>query len=174
MADSMHLAATLADRFAIDEVLVRYCRGVNRCDADELRRGFASDATIDFGTGPHPVDGAIDRILANLRPMRMTQHSISNVLIRIDGDQARAETYTTSLHIVGLPGQWAEMVIGGRYLDRLARIDGEWRIAERVYVMDWNRQGPSTFQDSGGLYESLKRQGGRWPDDPSYDWWAGD
>jgi hypothetical protein len=32
--------------------------------------------------------------------------------------------------------------IGGRYLDRFERRDGEWRIAERVMLYDW-------FQDWG-------------------------
>lgn len=64
------------------------------------------------------------------------------------------------------------MVVGGRYLDRLVRRDGGWLIAERLYVMDWNRQGPSTMQDSGGMYDMLARRGRRWPDDPSYAWQA--
>ena len=104
--------------------------------------------------------------------MRLTQHSIANALVEIDGDAARAETCCTALHIVGMPGQWFEMVVGGRYLDTLARGAEGWRITERLYVMDWNRQGPATMQDSGGLYDTLRRRGARKPDDPSYAWRA--
>lgn len=162
--------ALLADRLAIDEVLVRYCRGIDRCDADELRRVFSADARLDYGSGPQARDGMIDQLLAGLRAMRLTQHSISNSLVEIDGDTARAETYCTALHIVGMPGQWIEMVVGGRYLDTLARGASGWQITERLYVMDWNRQGPSSMQDGGGLYDSLRRRGARKPDDPSYAW----
>lgn len=172
MADPDRQLQLLADRLAIDEVLVRYCRGIDRCDGDELRRVFAPDAVLDYGVGPQARDGTIDQLLAGLRAMRLTQHSISNALVEIDGDRARAETYCTALHILGLPGQEIEMVVGGRYLDRLERRDGAWQIAERLYVMDWNRQGPATMQDSGGLYDTLRRRGARSPDDPSYAWRA--
>ncbi len=39
-----------------------------------------------------------------------------------------------------------EMVVAGRYLNRLEHRDSEWRIAERLYVMDWNRNIASTRQ----------------------------
>lgn len=174
MADTAAVLAQITDRLAIGEVLARYCRGIDRCDSGELRRVFAPDARIDYGAGPQLRDGAIDQLLAALRAMRMTQHSIANALIEIDGDVAKAETYVTAVHIVGMPGQWIEMVVGGRYLDRLSRTPGSWQIVERLYVMDWNRQGPSSIQDSGGLYDTLQRRGGRWPDDPSYGWRRGE
>ena len=173
MADPDHQLQLLADRFAIDEVLVRYCRGIDRCDASELRRVFAPDAALEYGAGPQPRDGMVDQLIAGLHAMRLTQHSISNALIEIDGDRARAETYCTALHILGLPGQEIEMVVGGRYLDQLERREDGWQIVERLYVMDWNRQGPATMLDSGGLYDTLRRRGARWPDDPSYPWRAG-
>ena len=173
MPDSDRHLALLADRLAIDEVLVRYCRGIDRCDADELRSVFTPDAVLDYGSGPQARDGMVDQLIAGLRAMRLTQHSISNALVEIDGDRARAETYCTALHILGLPGQEIEMVVGGRYLDRLERREDGWQIAERLYVMDWNRQGPATMLDSGGLYDTLRRRGARWPDDPSYAWRAG-
>ena len=49
-----------------------------------------------------------------------------------------------------------------------------WKIAERLYIMDWNRQGPATMQESGGLYDTLARRGARAPNDLSYGWWAKD
>ena len=174
MADSIALTALIADRLAIGDVLARYCRGIDRCDADELRRVVSADARIDYGAGAQPRDGAIDQLLAALRAMRMTHHSIANTIIEIEGDVARSETYVAAVHILGLPGQWIEMVVGGRYLDRFARAPDGWRIAERLYVMDWNRQGPSSMQDSGALYDTLQRRGAHWPDDPSYGWRRGE
>lgn len=173
MAEPDRQLQMLGDRLAVDEVLVRYCRGIDRCDAAELRRVFAPDAMLDYGAGPQARDAMIDQLMAGLRAMRLTQHSISNVLVEIEGDRARAETYCTALHIFGLPGQAIEMVVGGRYLDRLERREAGWQIIERLYVMDWNRQGPATMQDSGGLYDMLRRRGARAPDDPSYTWRTG-
>ncbi len=166
-ADLQHLL----DRIAIDEVLARYCRGIDRCDAEELAAVFTPDAAIDYGDGPKPPDVTIAGLMAGLGAMTLTHHNIGNVICEITGDRARCETYCVALHI--LPGG-TEMVVGGRYLDRLVKQDGEWRIAQRLYIMDWNRQGPSTMQESGGLYDTLARRCARRPDDPSYAWWAGE
>ncbi|MFU7529102.1 nuclear transport factor 2 family protein [Qipengyuania sp. ASV99] len=167
----------LADRLAIDEVFARYCRGIDRCDPDELARVFTKDARIDYGDGPKPRDETITGLMAGLSAMRLTQHNIGNVICEIAGQRARAETYCVALHI--LPGNEPsggsgeiEMVVGGRYLDTLEKRTGKWRIAERLYVMDWNRQGPATMNEVGGLYDTLARRGSRAPDDPSCAWWA--
>ena len=161
----------IADRIAIEEVLARYCRGIDRCDAQELERVFTEDAQIDYGDGAQPRDAAIAGLMEGLGAMRLTHHNIGNVICEIDGPSAQAETYCVALHI--LPGDpETEMVVGGRYLDTLVKSGGEWRISERFYIMDWNRQGPATMQDEGGLYDTLARRGARYPDDPSYAWWA--
>lgn len=170
MSDPAPPSDPVADRLAIADVLARYCRGIDRCDADELRRVFAPDAVIDYGDGPSLRDAAIDQLLPALRTMRLTHHSITNPLIEIDGDRARAETYCTALHILGPPGEEIELVVGGRYLDAFARRSRTWQIVERLYVMDWNRQQPATMQTSGGLFDTLLRRGARWPDDPLYRW----
>lgn len=150
----------LADRLAIDEVLARYCRGIDRCDRDELTRVFTKDARIDYGDGPKPADETIAGLMAGLGAMRLTHHNIGNVICEIDSQRARAETCCVALHILPAnelgdgPGE-IEMVVGGRYLDTLVKREGEWRIAERLYVMDWNRQGPATMIEAGGLYDTL-------------------
>ena len=54
---------------------------------------------------------------------------------------------------------------GGRYLDRLERRDGAWRISERVVVHDWSLC-EVVAPEWGGL-EAFAR-GGQAPDDPSY------
>lgn len=164
----------LADRLAIEEVLARYCRGIDRCDPAELERVFAPDASIDYGDGPSPRDAAIADLMEGLGAMRLTHHNIGNVICEIDGERARAETYCVAHHLFGGPdGGEIELVVGGRYLDRLARgADAAWRITERLYVMDWNRTGPSTMQTAGALFDRLQRRGARAPDDPSCDWWA--
>ncbi len=164
----------LADRLAIEDTLARHCRGIDRCDAEELEQVFTEDARIDYGDGAKPRDQAISDLMAGLEAMRLTQHNIGNMICRIDGDSAKAETYCVALHI--LPGEQndIELVVGGRYLDTLVKREGIWRISERLYIMDWNRQGPASMQTSGGLFDTLSRRGSRHPDDPSYAWWFGE
>ena len=172
MDDAPDLLHRVAARQDIAEVLARYCRGIDRCSADELDRVFADDASIDYGSGAQGKATTCAGLLDAVGTMRLTQHAISNIIIEFDGSRARAETYCVALHIFGEPGSETEMTVGGRYLDTLDRRAGEWRIVERLYVMDWNRQGPATMRVAGGLYDILQRRGGRKPDDPLYRWRA--
>ena len=119
-------------RLDIAELLARYCRGIDRRDADELDLVFADDASLDYGSGAQGKATTCAGLLAAVGSMRLTQHAISNVIIEFDGSRARTETYCVALHIVGEPGSETEMTVGGRYLDTLDRRTGEWRIVERL------------------------------------------
>ena len=162
----------LADRLAIAETLALYCRGIDRCDPQQLAAAFTPQAVIDYGDGARPVADVIPGLMAGLGAMRVTQHNISNTVIRIDGEQARAETNCVALHIIPGPEGETELVVGGRYLDRLEKREGRWLIAERLYVMDWNRSAPATMALEGGLLGGLQRRGARGADDPASGWWA--
>ena len=127
-------------RQKITDVLTRYARGIDRCDLDTLLGVFWPDSKADYGSGAQLAAAWCRATLEALKGMLRTQHSISNITIKIDGDEARAETYCHAYHELESPSGRREMVVGGRYLDRLERRDGEWRIAQRTYVMDWNRK----------------------------------
>lgn len=161
-----------ADRLAIAETLALYCRGIDRCDPDQLAAVFTPDARIDYGDGAKPVTEVIPGLMAGLGAMRLTQHNIGNTVMRIAGETAKAETNCVALHIIPAPEGEIELVVGGRYLDRLTRREGRWQIAERLYVMDWNRTAPATMQLSGGLFDGLQRRGARGAADPAANWWS--
>lgn len=161
----------VADRLAIAETLALYCRGIDRCDGALLAEVFTPDALIDYGDGAKPIAETIQGLMAGLGSMRLTQHNISNTVMRLAGETARAETNCVALHIIPTPDGEIELVVGGRYLDRLVKLEGRWRIAERLYVMDWNRTSPATMQTAGGLFDGLQRRGARVPEDPSVAWW---
>ena len=164
----------IADRLAIAETLARYCRGIDRCDGALLAEVFTPDARIDYGDGAKSPAETIPGLLAGLGAMRLTQHNISNTVMRITRPTAKAETNCVALHLIPTPEGDIELVVGGRYLDTLVKQGGAWRIAERLYVMDWNRSQPATMQTAGGLFDTLQRRGSRVPDDPSVAWWAED
>jgi hypothetical protein len=161
----------IADRLAIAEVLARYCRGIDRCDAALLAEVFTPDARIDYGDGAKSPAETIPGLMAGLGAMRLTQHNIANTVIRLTGATAKAETNCVALHLIPSPDGEIELVVGGRYLDTLAKSAEQWRIAERLYVMDWNRTAPSTMQTAGGLFDGLQRRGARGDNDPSAAWW---
>ena len=158
----------LADKLAIMDVLNRYARGIDRCDLAVLRDVWWPEAVADYGSGEVGALAWSDGVVPALAAMRRTQHFLGNMLIDIDGAEATAETYCRAWHEVDTSEGPEEKEVGGRYLDRLVKRDGDWRILHRRYVMDWNRNAPSTLQWDGPLYGTLTRRGGRLPGDPLY------
>jgi len=136
---------SLADKQAIYEVVLRYCRGVDRLDMDLLRSCYHPGA-VDHHTG---FEGEREAYVAWVEPLlrrlTSTQHMLGNHLVELDGDLARSETYGTAFHLAdpSIPGS-ESFTTGFRYVDRFERRDGEWRIAERFAVREWTR--PETDQ----------------------------
>jgi hypothetical protein len=85
-------------------------------------------------------------------------HYITNHVADLDGATAHAETYFfTVLELKGDPKQFR--LGGGRYLDRLERRDGEWRIAARVVVAQWSTTGEPHTSDGVPIYASRRDHG---------------
>jgi len=155
----------LADRIAIQDVLVRYCRGIDRCDAAMQKSAYWEDATDDHGSFNGNAWAFSDYVIPALKRMERTMHLISNVYVELNGSSAKCETYCVAHHLLPENG---EMVVGGRYLDRMEKRGGEWRIQKRVYVMDWNQNNAATVQWDNPFYSQLRTRGSRSPDDPWY------
>jgi 3-phenylpropionate/cinnamic acid dioxygenase small subunit len=59
-----------------------------------------------------------------------TKHTVTNIDIRLNGDQATSRCYVTVFQQTDvLPLQ---PIASGRYIDRFERVDGQWRFSERV------------------------------------------
>ena len=161
------MTQSIEDRHAIEDVLRQYCRGVDRGDVDLLRDVYHEDAIDDHGTfqgdgrafAEHLVSATKDRWLAS-------QHLLHQSNFDIDGDTAYVETYFTAHHRVRGETGGSEVLetFGGRYVDRLERRDGAWRIARRQVVHDWSR-----VQEIEQAYPNEAfTQGVRSRDDASY------
>ncbi|MGN6498852.1 MAG: nuclear transport factor 2 family protein [Tsuneonella sp.] len=168
MSEAASPLAAAADHLAIQQVLNRYARGIDRCDIDVLRGVWWPGAVADYGSGEADALEWSEEVVRALAAMLRTQHFLGNMIIEVDGDTARAESYCRAYHEVDGEGGRTDIEVGGRYLDRLEKRGGEWRIAHRRYVMDWNSNRPSTSQWEGGLYAGLQRRSARKPDDPLY------
>ncbi|MFD4265315.1 nuclear transport factor 2 family protein [Rhodococcus sp. NPDC058481] len=127
----------LLDKQAIYEVVMRYCRGIDRLDFDLVRGAYHRDG-IDHHTG---FDGTIDEYIAWVRPklelLGGTMHHIGNHLVELRGDLAISESYSTATHW-GHPDR-GDFTSGARFLDLMERRDGRWAIAERWAVREWTR-----------------------------------
>jgi hypothetical protein len=126
----------LLDKEAIRDCFLRYMRGIDRADVDLIRSAFHQDA-IDHHTSE--VRGSIEGMLAWWLPQQAgreaTQHFVTNQTIALDGDVAHVESYF--FVFIKQKAQNVGALIGGRYADRFERRGGEWKIALRVVVPEW-------------------------------------
>ena len=125
------------NKLAIRDVLSRYCRGLDRMDRQMACSVFADGAFALYhdmyeGTG----HGFIDWVWDVHQGMERHSHQITNVLIELDGECARSESYVTVTLWARGDNDMTEIVCRGRYLDRWEKRGSQWLIVEREHVLD--------------------------------------
>lgn len=142
------MTLSLADKDAIRDIIAAYAHAIDRRRWDLMERLFHPDATFAFGPIQGPWRSFVEQAKAVIDNCVATHHQLGQVLIGADGpDGAIAETYMTAMHIVpaGYPlasvfpdrGEDYSAVIAGRYVDKLVRHEGGWRIMQRTGIYDW-------------------------------------
>lgn len=130
-------ARQLADRQAIVEVIDRYATSLDSKEYERFQTCFSEDAIVHYGedlVGPVAAAAYAESVLSRYE---FTQHLLGNYEIALDGDRASARTYLHASHITSEGEIW---VVGGTYVDRLERRDGEWKIVERDLVPKWSER----------------------------------
>ncbi|MGH8665844.1 MAG: nuclear transport factor 2 family protein [Burkholderiales bacterium] len=139
----------LVDRAAIQDLLMRYFRGIDSADPEQVRACFTDDVRAAYD-GRTFVDG-IDALMSSFLAFRNkasgqwieTTHFMGNLsYLRLDDDIAETEVYAIAFLVT--PGTAANMVAmrSLRYLDRLRKTAGAWRIRDRVHTLDWSCEVP--------------------------------
>ena len=160
----------VADRIAIQDVLVRYCRGIDRRDVDTIRSVYWPDSYDDHGGFKGNGHAFAERVVPALdAQFDATHHSILNSSVDLDGDVAHTETYVHAYHVMKSPPGAPKRVFlyAGRYIDRLEKRGGAWRIAHRVCVYDFDRIDPIADAQSEA-WTSTFQHGTRDAHDPSF------
>jgi hypothetical protein len=128
-------------RAEIHSVLMRYCRAVDRGDVELLRSVYHGQAHDHHGSFQGLGYDFAPYIVSKMDPVDLAgQHHITNFLIELDGETAKVESYFLAVHPYSdAEGRSALALIGGRYLDDFACIDGRWAITRREVILDWSR-----------------------------------
>ncbi len=124
--------AELADRYAIEQLFVRYFDRVDANDPEGASLQFAEDVEFEIMIGKRKQGR--DRFARSLGRVldqyERTSHHLSNVSTVVDGDEAHGVAYVYAYHRMRNTGEpwhlWARMQ------DRYRRIDGRWLITEHV------------------------------------------
>ena len=137
-------AGTWESHHAITTLMYRYAECVDTADFDGLSTLFAhgrirSSAAAEPGSG---MTGAeVGRFYAATNRVHedgtlRTRHVATNMIVDIDeaSDTASVRSYYVVFQATGkLPFQ---AIVGGRYEDRFARVDGEWHFEDRLIHVD--------------------------------------
>ncbi|HET9731714.1 MAG TPA: nuclear transport factor 2 family protein [Acidimicrobiales bacterium] len=120
----------LLDRQAILDCIASHAHGHDRHDADVITAAYHDDGFDEHGKAINPGP----KYAAWINPVHAAGsqghlHNITTHTVEIDGDTAHAESYVL-VALLNPDGETARF-INGRYIDRLEKRDGTWRIAVR-------------------------------------------
>jgi hypothetical protein len=154
----------LLDKQAITEQIYRYARSMDRLDEALGKACFWPEAPADYGAQMYQGTGHgfVEMCMAAHPHFLSHAHQFSNILIEVDGDHARSETYgDVTLRRRDEDGSLIDSRNLGRYIDKCERRDGAWKILDRRFVLDFDQSGPAI----GAVFETTGR---RDHTDPSY------
>ena len=159
----------LLDKQACAEVMMTYCRAIDHRDEPLLRSVFHPDSYHRHGfEGPSSDPARLSQpgkpgdfvafALGVLATHTHTHHQLGNIFIEVDADGAIAytEAYFTAYHRMREKGDplaaanaydtQMDFWVGGRYMDRMEKRGGAWKIAYRAGITDWTRIEPPASQ----------------------------
>lgn len=140
----------LKDRQAIYDCIALHARGHDRHDVELLTSVYHEDGVDEHGFAINPGPKYAEWSNAiHTAGGKLQVHNITTHLCEIDGDTAHTESYVM-VGILNNDGV-SSRIINGRYLDRLERRDGKWRISLRRSTIDMLIAGDASILESPAL-----------------------
>jgi hypothetical protein len=173
----------VAARLAIQDLVHRWCRAVDRLDFDAMRSVFHADASDNHNHYSGDIPGLLDWIRDRHQRITFSMHMVGNMVIEFARpDLALVESYVWCIQRYpaeakealvaltggarGAEGQGMDLMACSRYVDRIEQRSGEWRIARRTVITDW--KGLQPFDDGAPAPRSHWNVGRHSMDDPLY------
>jgi len=154
------------DRLEIYECIQRESRARDRQDIAQINACWWPEGIDEHGA---VISGLADYAMRANKGhgmnFHMTSHNITNQICEIDGDTAHCESYVVG-GLFWLDGKTTTIAMG-RYLDRLEKRGGEWRMLVRKCTIEMTGDTDAKWVYSENIKGFLKA---RWDGkDPSYD-----
>jgi hypothetical protein len=128
----------LEDKFACAELIQAWGLYRDQRRWDELLSTFHPDGEIAVSW----FRGPFREFVEHCKRGDPSKHLIFAPLVRVAGDRALAETSIMILVRQAIEGLAVDMTSRARFLDRLERRQGRWRILERAAVYEQDRLDP--------------------------------
>jgi hypothetical protein len=142
-----------ADTAAVAQTVYRYATGVDRRDWALYRSLFADTVSVDFSSfdprlQPRVVgaDDWVAGIVPLFTGLAATQHTMTNPLAVVDGDEATITMDVRAHHVHDPddPASW--YTVAGYYDDTLVRIDGRWLLTGVRLTVTWSEGDPAIME----------------------------
>ena len=163
----------MLDKQAIYEVLVRYCRGADRGDADLIASTYHEGAIEDHGgTFNGPAADYLEMMRKVLPKAPRMTHAITNMTVELEGESALAECYIMTFSRRELAEDSFDSLTMARIVDRFEKREGRWGIVHRRLAWEWNHEMPLHESWGRGAIApdpSVLVRGGKKPNDILYE-----
>ena len=157
----------LLDRTEILDCIARHARGHDRHDMEMLSDAYHAEGIDEHGFAIN--EGANYAKWANAvhaAGSLLHTHNITTHTCEIDGDVAHCESYVL-VCLLNNDGKTAR-IISGRYIDKLEKRNGSWRIALRRSTVDVLLSGDASILQAPVFREQGYIKGVRDKSDVSY------
>ena len=130
----------MTDREAITDQIYRYCRAMDRMDAELGYSIWHEDGTADYGVQVFQGSGRdfIDHVNKQHAHLLHHSHQMSNVVIELDGNRAGSESYVTATLRLNRGDGLKQMTVWSRYIDTWSKRDGRWALDHRIAIRDFD------------------------------------
>jgi hypothetical protein len=130
----------MLDHHEIRKLLARYCHTCDRADEVSMAATYSAESWDDHG--PRKMDGrrfSHEITQEAVEFTKVVSHQLGQSLIRVEGNQAGAETYFIAA-VVYPTAEGGELInlLAGRYIDELIREAEEWKFKHRTCVREWS------------------------------------
>ncbi|MEM9621892.1 MAG: nuclear transport factor 2 family protein [Pseudomonadota bacterium] len=142
----IYTSAQLGDVQNIKDCAIRYCRGVDRLNAELMKSAYWPEATDDHGAFKGNAMDFVEHCMRAHLKWRSTNHCIMNHHIELGADGISASGEIYNITYLFQPGEVMD-VWHGRYVDEYAKRGNEWRILHRVCVHEGSYSQPLHAMD---------------------------
>lgn len=144
------MSLTAEDRVEIQNLAGRYSQALDDGDPDAWADVWTADGVMEMVAQERWITGDSLRALAAARDDSTPQarHMPSTFVIDGAGDEASMSSYVT---VVSCDDP-AKIVFQGRYVDKIRRVGGSWKLAHRTILTDWIE--PATAEQVQGTGET--------------------
>ncbi len=157
----------LMDRQAIADCIAQHARGHDRHDVELLTATYHDDGVDEHGHVVNPGPAYAEWANATHATSSASHlHNVTTHTCEIDGDTAHAESYV--MVVLLSPDEKTTSIMCGRYVDRLEKRDGAWRIAVRRATVDAVATGDASMLHHPFFQEQGYIRGSRDETDVSY------